>query len=269
MQSQHANHGRPEFGKRASKHTVHIESNGEVRSFHIRPWIATALAGLVAAVSIGYLGATGYLLFRDDLIGASLARQAKMQTEYESRIASLRTQLDRVTSRQMHDQQIVETKIDRLLNQQQTLDLQQQMIAEAAARGKQFGVSPPAPKAIPVPRSRPQVSNDENITTGSIRGLDRKPTASFATAFAGATDVGNFNRQPLLSKQAFQPILDPLERNLASISQIYHQRAWNVSRFWWDQVTDFDVADKLYFEPVFWEHIYDIILHEKPEGVIS
>jgi len=32
--------------------------------------------------------------------------------------------------------------------------------------------------------------------------------------------------------------------------------------------TDFSVADKLYFEPVFWEHIYDIIQHEKPEGVI-
>src|SRR5690625_341167 len=32
--------------------------------------------------------------------------------------------------------------------------------------------------------------------------------------------------------------------------------------------TDFDVADKLYFEPVFWEHIYDIIRHENPEGVI-
>jgi carbamoyl-phosphate synthase large subunit len=32
--------------------------------------------------------------------------------------------------------------------------------------------------------------------------------------------------------------------------------------------TDFDTSDKLYFEPVFWEHIYDIIQHEKPEGVI-
>ena len=32
--------------------------------------------------------------------------------------------------------------------------------------------------------------------------------------------------------------------------------------------TDFDTADKLYFEPVFWEHIYDIIQYEKPEGVI-
>jgi len=32
--------------------------------------------------------------------------------------------------------------------------------------------------------------------------------------------------------------------------------------------TDPDIADKLYFEPVFWEHVYDIIQHEKPEGVI-
>jgi len=32
--------------------------------------------------------------------------------------------------------------------------------------------------------------------------------------------------------------------------------------------TDFDVSDKLYFEPVFWEHIADIIEHEQPEGVI-
>ncbi len=32
--------------------------------------------------------------------------------------------------------------------------------------------------------------------------------------------------------------------------------------------TDFDIADKLYFEPVFWEHIWDIIQHEKPVGVI-
>ncbi len=32
--------------------------------------------------------------------------------------------------------------------------------------------------------------------------------------------------------------------------------------------TDFDIADKLYFEPVFWEHLWDIIEHEQPDGVI-
>ncbi len=32
--------------------------------------------------------------------------------------------------------------------------------------------------------------------------------------------------------------------------------------------TDFDMADKLYFEPVFWEHIWEIVELEKPDGVI-
>lgn len=32
--------------------------------------------------------------------------------------------------------------------------------------------------------------------------------------------------------------------------------------------TDFDIADKLYFEPVYWEHLWEIIEHEKPEGVV-
>src|SRR6202012_4596605 len=32
--------------------------------------------------------------------------------------------------------------------------------------------------------------------------------------------------------------------------------------------TDFDIADKLYFEPVYWEHVWEVIEHEKPEGVI-
>jgi len=32
--------------------------------------------------------------------------------------------------------------------------------------------------------------------------------------------------------------------------------------------TDFDMADKLYFEPVYWEHLWEIIELEKPEGVI-
>ena len=32
--------------------------------------------------------------------------------------------------------------------------------------------------------------------------------------------------------------------------------------------TDFDMADKLYFEPVYWENLWEIIEHEKPEGVI-
>jgi carbamoylphosphate synthase large subunit len=49
---------------------------------------------------------------------------------------------------------------------------------------------------------------------------------------------------------------------------ISRMRLWNHHDNCKPVSTDFDTADKLYFEPVFWEHIYDIIQHEKPEGVI-
>jgi carbamoyl-phosphate synthase large subunit len=32
--------------------------------------------------------------------------------------------------------------------------------------------------------------------------------------------------------------------------------------------TDFDIADKLYFEPVYWEHLWEIVEHEQPDGII-
>lgn len=77
----------------------------------------SALAGCtIGFLSLGYLGATGYLILRDDLIGATMARQTRIQNDYEDRIAALRAQVDRVTSRQLLDQQVVEKKVEKLLN---------------------------------------------------------------------------------------------------------------------------------------------------------
>lgn len=84
----------------------------------VRPWMAAAAASLIGVFGIGYLAATSYLVLRDDLIGGTIARQARMQHEYEDRITALRAQVDRVTSRQLLDQQIVEEKVDKLLQQQ-------------------------------------------------------------------------------------------------------------------------------------------------------
>jgi murein DD-endopeptidase MepM/ murein hydrolase activator NlpD len=81
-----------------------------------------ALAGsALFAVAIGYLLATSYLVLRDDLIGANLARQARMQQAYEDRISALRSQVDRITSRQLLDQQLMENKVSELLARQTQL----------------------------------------------------------------------------------------------------------------------------------------------------
>jgi len=109
------------FGKQQRHHTIILASGDSVRHMTVRPWMAALAVCLVGILSIGYLLATSYLVLRDDLIGATMARQARMQYDYEDRIAALRAQVDRVTSRQLLDQQVVEEKVDKLIEQQQQL----------------------------------------------------------------------------------------------------------------------------------------------------
>ncbi|WP_065091539.1 M23 family metallopeptidase [Rhizobium leucaenae] len=109
------------FGKQKRQHTIIVASGDTVRHMTVRPWMAALVVCLIGVFSIGYLLATSYLVLRDDLIGATMARQARMQYDYEDRIAALRAQVDRVTSRQLLDQQVVEEKVDELMEQQQAL----------------------------------------------------------------------------------------------------------------------------------------------------
>lgn len=109
------------FGKQQRHHTIILASGDSVRHMTVRPWMAALAVCMVGIFSIGYLLATSYLVLRDDLIGATMARQARMQYDYEDRIAALRAQVDRVTSRQLLDQQVVEEKVDKLIEQQQQL----------------------------------------------------------------------------------------------------------------------------------------------------
>lgn len=109
------------FGRRKEPHTVIIAHGDSVRHFTVRPWIAAFAGSALAALAVGYLLATTYLVLRDDIIGAATARQARMQQAYEDRISALRAQVDRITSRQMLDQQIVENKVAQLLRRQDQL----------------------------------------------------------------------------------------------------------------------------------------------------
>lgn len=109
------------FGRRAQEHILILASGDKVRHMTVRPWMAALAFCFVGVFSIGYLLATSYLVLRDDLIGATMARQARMQHDYEDRIAALRAQVDRITSRQLLDQQVVEDKVDKLMEQQMAL----------------------------------------------------------------------------------------------------------------------------------------------------
>ena len=127
------------FGKRAQKHILILASGDKVRHMTFQPWMAALSVCFISVFSIGYLAATSYLVLRDDLIGGTMARQARMQHEYEDRIAALRAQVDRVTSRQLLDQQVVEDKVEKLLQQQLALTSRHGKLGTLLDRAGEFG----------------------------------------------------------------------------------------------------------------------------------
>ena len=105
-------------------------SRGErMRTIAFRPGVLYGLMGLVPLLCAWYLGATVYLIFRDDMLGSLMRRQAEMQYAYEDRLAAMRGQLDRVTSRQLLDQDSFDGKVHELLSRQAQLETRGAIVA--------------------------------------------------------------------------------------------------------------------------------------------
>ncbi|MCX7304669.1 MAG: M23 family metallopeptidase [Hyphomicrobiales bacterium] len=137
------------FGKRREPHTVIIARGDDIRHFQVRPWLATLAGSVLAAMAVGYLLATSYLVLRDDLIDATTARQARIQQAYEDRISALRAQVDRITSRQVLDQQLMETKVGELLDRQSKLTQRHGRIGPLLERAEAEAASLPSAIASP------------------------------------------------------------------------------------------------------------------------
>ena len=91
----------------------------QVRFGPVAFWIAVGTVVIMAGWSIT---AATYLAFRDDVLRTLIAHQAEQQFAYEDRIAELRAQIDRTTSRQLLDQEQFEQKLDELMRRQATLE---------------------------------------------------------------------------------------------------------------------------------------------------
>jgi murein DD-endopeptidase MepM/ murein hydrolase activator NlpD len=139
------------FGRRKEPHTVIIARGDEIRHFQIRPWLSALAGSALSAIAIGYLLATSYLVLRDDLIGASTARQARVQQAYEDRISALRAQVDRITSRQLLDQQLMESKVSELLERQSQLSQRHGRLSPILERAGVTDKKTPAPVPSPKP----------------------------------------------------------------------------------------------------------------------
>nr|WP_234794584.1 M23 family metallopeptidase [Xaviernesmea oryzae] len=111
-----------------------------VRHLRLAPWTTGLAVAFCALFCLTFLAATAYLVLRDDLIGGAMARQARMQQDYEDRIAALRAQVDRVSSRQLIDQQLVEKKVETLLRQQMAISARGGRIGSLIERAEQSGL---------------------------------------------------------------------------------------------------------------------------------
>lgn len=157
------------FGKRGQQHVIILASGDKVRHMTIRPWMTALAFCFVAVLAIGYLLATSYLVLRDDLIGATMARQARMQYDYEDRIAALRAQVDRVTSRQLLDQQVVEDKVDKLIEQQQALSSRHGKLDALLDRAENSGLMN---KEAPASASASASKNDHAEAGGALKAIE-------------------------------------------------------------------------------------------------
>src|SRR5262245_46061481 len=94
----------------------------DARRMRLRPvafWLVVGTLVIMAAWSI----TTGtYFAFREDVLTGLVARQAEMQLAYEDRIAELRAQIDRFSSRQLLDQEQYEKKLEQILRRQAALE---------------------------------------------------------------------------------------------------------------------------------------------------
>src|SRR5882757_5241167 len=96
-----------------------VHAGRQVRIGPIAFWIVVGTLVIMAAWSIT---TATYFAFRDDVLTRLVSREAEMQFGYEDRIAELRAQIDRLSSRQLLDQEQYEQKLDQVARRQATLE---------------------------------------------------------------------------------------------------------------------------------------------------
>ncbi|WP_088941624.1 peptidoglycan DD-metalloendopeptidase family protein [Stappia indica] len=130
-----------------------IARGDNVRSFTISPLVAGLATAVGTMLMVGYVGATAYLVLRDDIIQSSAERQAQMQLSYEDRIASLRSRIDQLTSRRVLERRSIEEQLADVVERQRDLDTRQArvsgILAKAAENGIRVAVGGPVPPAKP------------------------------------------------------------------------------------------------------------------------
>lgn len=161
---------RPRHAAHASDYTL-VHAGKKVRVGPVVFWI---VVGSIVIMGAWSAATATYFAFRDDVLTRLVARQAEMQYAYEDRIAELRAQIDRTTSRQLLDQEQFEQKLDQIQRRQTTLEQRTTALASMPTDG-----SAPAPQPQPARSPGRGASLADPITTGSLKPSPVSDTVIF------------------------------------------------------------------------------------------
>ena len=146
------------------------------------------IVGTLAIMAVWSITTATYFAFRDDVLTRLIARQAEMQYGYEDRIAELRAQVDRISSRQLLDQEQYEQKLDQILRRQVALESRASALSslgEVTGSIKPRAASPSEPRAL---SPKPTPISDKGAALAPAR---QPPLDPYASLFAkGAGGVG-------------------------------------------------------------------------------
>ncbi|AMC12562.1 M23 family metallopeptidase [Liberibacter crescens] len=110
------------FKKCPKQCIIIFASNNKISHMTVYPWMIKISCCLLTALTITFLITISYLILHDDLMAAITAHQTQVEYDYEDRIAALRAQVDRITSRQLMDQRLIEEKVNTLIAHQDALN---------------------------------------------------------------------------------------------------------------------------------------------------
>ncbi len=132
-----------------SARRIVIISRDNTRTYTFSPLALFGGLTLFLTVSLGFLAATTYLVFRDDLFDLVRERNADMQQAYEDRIARLRSEIDRISSRQILDSVAMDEKVDKIMSAQQGISERQRAVGELIDKARSIGLIDSHNAAIP------------------------------------------------------------------------------------------------------------------------
>jgi murein DD-endopeptidase MepM/ murein hydrolase activator NlpD len=140
--------------KRPAPPIIALAVGGKVRSWRLRPGICLGAAAGIVALCTVTIGSATLLLLNDAVPAAVALREENDRAAYEERIAALRAELDRATSKRVVATHAVEDQVALLLDRHNALAARQEQLDEVLSKAAASGIAI-AELAPPMPRPRP------------------------------------------------------------------------------------------------------------------